>query len=35
MSNELPEYLPDILNKNYSQEPIWIDLSRNPVSKVN
>lgn len=25
----LPEYLPDILNKNYSKEPIWIDLAKN------
>ncbi|MBT4963262.1 MAG: NUDIX domain-containing protein [Francisellaceae bacterium] len=26
----LPDYLPDILNRNYPQEPIWIDLAKKP-----
>ncbi|PIS00763.1 MAG: hypothetical protein COT84_05830 [Chlamydiae bacterium CG10_big_fil_rev_8_21_14_0_10_35_9] len=26
----LKDYLPNILNKNYPTEPIWIDLAKNP-----
>lgn len=31
----LSKYLPEILNKNYPKEPIWIDLAKKPINKVN
>ncbi len=27
----LPEYIPDILSKNYPPTPIWIDLAKKPI----
>ena len=31
---QLPEYLPDILSKNYPKRPIWIDLAKKTESKA-